>query len=82
MSKEAKEILEGFNAGYVIRQKRPELFKQLQKSLKDVDLPFFNAFEDGGKKYTKDKFKSLIQNKERINDESMGLDKDEFDIEF
>ena len=88
MSNESKDILEGYNAGYIIKQKTPELFKQLQESLKDVDLPFFNAFEEGGKEYTQEKIRELVRkdSKPNINEElklsKENPDKDEPEIDM
>lgn len=55
---EAKEILEGFNAGYILREHRPELSKQLESSLGEVELPFFEGFISGGREFTKEQTKS------------------------
>lgn len=52
---EGKEILEGFNAGYVIEKHRPELAKQLVSAVEGVELPFVEGFVAGSQEYTKER---------------------------
>ena len=61
---EAKDILEGFNAGYIIQQHRPKLFAELQTAIKEIDLPFFDALAQGGKEYSQERLKPLFAKKE------------------
>jgi len=72
---DSQDILDGFNAGYILKQERPEVFKHLENSFQDVDLPFFNSFKEGGKEFTNDRFRSLIINKELPEDKRFDLDK-------
>ncbi|NET36487.1 MAG: hypothetical protein F6K19_31400, partial [Cyanothece sp. SIO1E1] len=39
-----QEILEGFNAGYIIEKHRPELAKQLVAAVEGVEVPFVEGF--------------------------------------
>ena len=55
---EAKKTLEGFNAGYILKEHRPELSKQLENSLGDIELPFFKGFVAGSKEFIKEQTKS------------------------
>lgn len=55
MSDSEKEIVEGFNAGYVIEKYRSDLYQQLSKSLEGVDTPYFGAFIEGGKESIKER---------------------------
>jgi len=43
------EIKDGFNAGYILKTKSPEVYALLQGSLNEVDIPFFSGFVAGGK---------------------------------
>ena len=82
----AKEELEGFNAGYLIQKNNPALFKQLQKALDGVDVPFFENFKIGGKDAQKEKLKDQAKkigknaptfDKSKTKDKSKDLDRDE-----
>ena len=42
-----QELLEGFNAGYIIEKHRPELAKQLVDGLAGVEIPFVEGFIAG-----------------------------------
>jgi translation elongation factor EF-Tu-like GTPase len=90
MSKEEKDRLDGFNAGYIIEQYRPELSQKLTTSLDGVELPFVEGFIAGSKEFAKEreqvrsrsisKLKDTIQ--DRIPNPSKEQDKDKgFDIE-
>jgi hypothetical protein len=57
-----KEILEGFNAGYIIRSKKPELFDQLKSQFEDLKIPFFTSFVSGGREFDFTKVKSALKN--------------------
>ncbi len=57
---ELKNIKDGFNAGYIIREKKPELYQQLVKAFGEVDLPFFKSFIDGGKQVSKEQIRHLM----------------------
>lgn len=52
---EGKEILEGFNAGYIIEKHRPALAKQLVQAVEGVELPFVEGFVAGSQEYTKER---------------------------
>ena len=68
MSSESKDILEGFNAGYVMRQKRPQVYKQLEKEFEELDLPFFKSFIEGGKAYLQELKQSKIERIQQLKD--------------
>ena len=78
---ELKDIREGFNTGYIIQQHRPEIFKIIESSTKDVELPFFDAFKKGGETFTKDKIKSLLLDNLPSNSLSSTKDNPDLDIE-
>ena len=69
---EEKELLEGFNAGYLIEKHRPELAQQLVKSVEGVELPFVEGFVAGSQEYAKERTRSKIISKLR---ESSGISK-------
>ncbi len=50
-----KEILEGFNAGYIIEKHRPELAKQLVAAVEGVEVPFVEGFVAGSQEYAKER---------------------------
>ena len=53
-----KEILEGFNAGYILEQYRPKLAKELIEGVKDNNSPFVEGFVAGSQAFAKEKGKS------------------------
>lgn len=55
---EGKELLEGFNAGYVIEKHRPALAKQLVTAVEGVELPFMEGFVAGTQEYAKERTQS------------------------
>jgi hypothetical protein len=61
MNKEEKDIVEGFNAGYVIRSNEPELYNQLNDSLKDSKSNYFNSFLEGAETYEQQKAMELLK---------------------
>ena len=52
---EGKEILEGFNAGYLIEKHRPALAKQLVSAVEGVEVPFVEGFVAGSQEYVKER---------------------------
>ena len=50
-----QEILEGFNAGYIIEKHRPELAKQLVAAVEGVEVPFVEGFVAGSQEYAKER---------------------------
>ena len=58
---EINDLKDGFNAGYIIRKHKPQLYEQLNHAIHDVDLPFFQSFIDGGEELTKEHIKNLMQ---------------------
>jgi len=58
MTDAEKEILDGFNAGYLIEQHRPELAQQLTKALEGVEVPYFEGFVEGSKEFVRERAKS------------------------
>lgn len=55
---EAKEILEGFNASYILEKHRPALAKQLVEAVEGVELPFVEGFVAGSKEYAKERIQA------------------------
>ena len=53
-----KEILEGFNAGYLIEKHRPELNKQLVNAVEGVEMPFIEGYVEGSNEYAKERTRS------------------------
>lgn len=53
-----KDLLEGFNAGYIIEKHRPELSKQLVSAVEGVELPFIEGLVAGAQEYTKERTQS------------------------
>lgn len=60
---EGKEILEGFNAGYLLEKHRPELTGQLTKAVEGVDTPFFEGFVAGSQEYAKERSRGKLISK-------------------
>ena len=50
-----QELIEGFNAGYIIEKHRPELAKQLVEGLDGVEVPFVEGFLAGSDQSLKEK---------------------------
>lgn len=61
----AKEMLEGFNAGYIIEKHRPELSKKLVNAVQGANMPFIEGFIAGTEEYAKERSRSKIINKLR-----------------
>lgn len=53
-----KDLLEGFNAGYLIEKHRPALSKQLVSAVEGVELPFVEGFVAGTEEYAKERTQS------------------------
>lgn len=84
---EDKEMLEGFNAGYLIEKHRPELAKQLVKTVEGVELPFITGFVAGSQEYTKERTSKVISKlreniSPRKSDPSKDKDRDDKDKGF
>ena len=62
---EGKELLDGFNAGYVIRKHRPELSRKLVVAVERSDIPFIEGFIAGTEEYAKERSRNKIINKLR-----------------
>ncbi|NJL77034.1 MAG: hypothetical protein HC892_20495 [Saprospiraceae bacterium] len=60
---EGKELLEGFNAGYLMEKHRPELSKQVVKATEGVDTPFFEGFVAGSQEFDKERSRSKVISK-------------------
>ena len=82
---EEKEILEGFNAGYILEQYRPKFTKELISGIKEGNSPFIEGFIAGrdefiknrGKIKTLEKFKSLSRlNLREVKKKNKEMDKD------
>jgi hypothetical protein len=83
---EINEILEGFNAGYIIEQKRPELAKKLQTAVSEVEDEFFAGFVAGGEEASKERSRSKLLDKLRGDlsrpTRSRGKDRDKDGIDM
>ncbi|PHN04344.1 hypothetical protein [Flavilitoribacter nigricans] len=82
-----KELLEGFNAGYIIEKYRPALSKQLVAAVQGVDLPFVEGFVAGTQEYTKERTQSrtiakLRETSKGIPRPTKSKDRDEKDKGF
>ena len=60
---EGKEIQEGFNAGYILEQYRPQLTKAIIDGVKEGNSPYLEGFKAGSKEYTKERGKSKFLGK-------------------
>jgi len=82
---EGKELLEGFNAGYLIEKYRPTLAKQLANAVEGVELPFAEGFIAGSEEYSKERIQAKTIAKLREASEGSMLfssrDKDKDDPE-
>lgn len=79
---DVKDVLDGFNCGYIIRNRKPELYKQLVQQVDEVDLPFFTSFKDGGKEYEKELIKGLMNRGHQFNSSNKTLDKDNIELDM
>ena len=86
---EGKEILEGFNAGYIIEKHRPDVAQQLVKVIEGVELPFVEGFVAGTEEYAKERtraksisrLKGMVQKTNRKSNRDKGRDDKTMDIE-
>ena len=62
---EGKEIQEGFNAGYILEQYRPQLTKAIIDGVKEGNSPFLEGFKAGSQEYMKERGKSKFLGKLR-----------------
>ena len=80
-----QEILEGFNAGYIIEKHRPELAKQLVAAVEGIEVPFVEGFIAGSKEYSKERIQAKVITKiRRTLKDSISLrskEKDKDDLE-
>jgi len=79
---EIKDIVDGFNAGYIIQQKRPEVYKQLEPVLNEVELPFFDGFIKGGIESKEERLKELMLGKNIESPNCQEPNKDDLDIDL
>lgn len=63
-----KEILEGYNAGYLIEKYRPELSKQLTAGLNGVDMPYIEGFIAGSRESTAEKVQNRTKTLQKLKD--------------
>lgn len=85
-----QDLIEGFNAGYIIEKHRPELAKQLVGGLEGVDVPFAEGFVAGSNQSLKDreriKSKTISKlksfSKDRIPKPTKSKDKDDKGFEI
>jgi len=55
---EQDQLLEGFNAGYVLEKHRPELAQQISQAVETVEEEFFQGFVAGSQQYAKERTQS------------------------
>lgn len=67
---EEKDLVEGFNAGYIIEKHRPELAKQLLSAVDGVELPFVEGFVAGSQEYAKER--TRMKTISKLRDSSRG----------
>ena len=61
-----QELLDGFNAGYIIEQYRPALAQKLIESIEVVDHPFFQGLKEGSKEYVRERELSLSKGTSKL----------------
>ncbi len=79
---EINDIVDGFNAGYIIQQNRPEIFKQLENVLNEVELPFFDAFVKGGIESKEERLKTIMLGKDIGSPSLETPNKEDIDIDI
>ena len=52
------QLVEGFNAGYVLERHRPELAQQISQAVASVEEEFFQGFVAGSQQYAKERTQS------------------------
>ena len=60
-----KQIVEGFNAGYLIEKHRPELAKTLAEKSQGMESPFIEGFSAGRAEFARERGKSKFLSKLR-----------------
>ena len=55
-----EKYLKGFNAGYLMQEKSPELYKNLSENL-SLNNEFVSGLKDGGEQYIKEARSSLMK---------------------
>lgn len=67
MTNDEKELLEGFNAGYLIEKYRPELSQKLVNGLDGVEVPFIEGFVAGSKEFVQERelIRSISKSREQ-----------------
>lgn len=63
-----KELLDGYNAGYLIEKYRPELAKQLIAGLSGVDMPYIEGFVAGSRESTVEKVQNRTKALQKLKD--------------
>lgn len=87
MTDQEKELLKGFNAGYIIDQQKPELAKKLVEAAENIDEPYIEGFVAGSKESGKeraitkskviDRLKGFAKNTPKVSkDKDKGFDID------
>ena len=62
---EEKELIAGFNAGYLIEQHNPKLAKQLTEAVSKVEEDYFQGFIQGSEEYSKERSRLKLLGKLR-----------------
>lgn len=60
-----KELIAGFNAGYLIEQHDPKLAKKLTEAVSEVEEDFFQGFVEGSNEYSKERSRAKLLDKLR-----------------
>jgi hypothetical protein len=68
MSQEERDMLDGFNAGYILEEHRPELSQRLVESVDGVELPFVQGFVAGSQEYAKEREQLRSKSISRLKD--------------
>lgn len=55
-----KELIAGFNAGYLIEKHQPELAKKIGDAVESVEEEFFQGFVEGREEFTKERSRAKL----------------------
>lgn len=76
-----KELIAGFNAGYLIQQHDPKLAKKLVEAVSEVEEDFFQGFVEGRNEYSKERSRLRLLEKLRTKVSSPKRLRSEKDID-
>ena len=55
---EKDQLVEGFNAGYILEKHQPKLAQQISQAVETVEEEFFQGFVAGSQQYVKERTQS------------------------